>query len=99
MYFQPHRASVPLVPDDIQLLFYFGAYTDIARASFVALKSQPIGVAGAIWFYGVDNGHNSMRYDVQIRYNIVIMAFIAAPGFDTQYCKLAVRNLSSISWM
>ncbi|KAF2621958.1 hypothetical protein BU25DRAFT_463254 [Macroventuria anomochaeta] len=84
MYFQPHRASVPLVPDDIQSLLHFGAYNDIAHASCVTRKSQPIDVARAIWFYGVDDGHNSMRYDVQMRYNTVIMAFIAASGFDAQ---------------
>ena len=88
IYFHQIRALVPTVPADLQLAFFFAIYNDIASASFVALKSaaQHMDISRAIWYYGNDAGHSFSRRWNQVRYNIVLMAFVWASGFDERCC-------------
>jgi hypothetical protein len=90
IYFRPERCGVPVVPGDLQLGFYFSAYNDIARAGFVAQKQQQsMSISRTIWFYGLDSAHAFTMYSNHIRWNVIIMSFIWASGFDEQYCKPA----------
>jgi hypothetical protein len=87
IYFDPNNALVPNAPPDLQLGVYFAMYNDIAKAKFRANKSLPMEINRAIWYYGLDNGHSFSSFFDQIRYNIILMAFVLASRFDTRYCK------------
>jgi hypothetical protein len=100
MYSQPHHANVPPVPENIQLPFYYNAYNDIARASFVAPRAQPIDVARAIWFYSVDNGHTTSCATVRKRATMSWSRRSLQPSTSIHStAALAVRTSSSTSWM
>ncbi|KAI4712586.1 hypothetical protein J4E89_002854 [Alternaria sp. Ai002NY15] len=87
IYFHPDEAVVPQAPPFLQLTTFFLLYNDIAKANFLADKSLPLIVNQAIFFYGLDKGHSFSRFYDQIRFNILLMAFAWASGFDPKYCK------------
>ncbi len=87
IYFHPEEAVVPQVPPHFQLAAYFTLYNDIAKANFLADKSLSVEINEAIWFYGLDKAHSFSRFFDQIRYNIILMAFVWASNFDPRYCK------------
>jgi len=87
IYFHPDEAVVPQAPPFLQLTTFFLLYNDIAKVNFLADKSLPLIVNQAIFFYGLDKGHSFSRFYDQIRFNILLMAFAWASGFDPKYCK------------
>jgi hypothetical protein len=94
IYFDENCALVPTVPADLQLAFFFATYNDIAGDKFVALKSalQHIDINRAIWYYGIDMGHSFSRYFEQLRYNIIVIAFVWAGGFDEKCCAKGCKS-------
>jgi hypothetical protein len=87
IYFHPNEAVIPQVPHNLQLTMYFALYNDIAKANFIAGKSLPPIINQMIWFYGLDKAHSFSRFFDQVRYNILLMAFVRASKFDSRYCQ------------
>lgn len=87
IYFHPDEVLVPNAPPNLQTFVYFAIYNEIATANFFADKGLPVEINRAIWFYGLDKRHSFSRFFDQIRYNVILMAFVWASDFDLRYCK------------
>jgi hypothetical protein len=85
LYQNPHQHRVTFAPDDFGLLLLFAHYDDIAQRGFMARPSKEPKqdmLNRIIWYWNLDPKHSFQRYFRNTRYNILIMIYAWASGFD-----------------
>jgi hypothetical protein len=71
--------TVPSIPRDFQLQFFFMHYATMASSSFTVSKSsnwEPINFA--LWYWNVDQSHSFSSIHRQVRYNILMACIVRA---------------------
>lgn len=83
----PERVQIMCAPPDLQFAVFLAMYTQLALAVFVAQELLDWDVNRVPWYYGCDHSHAFSWRFANTRYNVILMCFAWASGFDTEYCK------------
>lgn len=83
---------IPNVPSDLQLPLFFATYNDIARTHYVVTGDLHIDLIRLMWFYGVDRSHCFCSRSLQIKFNVIVMAFLVLTGFGKEHCVPGCRT-------
>jgi len=102
LYLHRECALFPRAPHNLQITVYLSMYNRIAAAAFVAQKHLAWDVCEVIWYYGGDEGHTFDWRKNSTHWNIVLMCFVWASGFDAAFCRPGceefVKGFIMVSW-
>ncbi|KAI8930903.1 hypothetical protein NX059_011918 [Plenodomus lindquistii] len=96
IYFNQADTFLSHIPENLPLEILLSRYNDLAAHNFAAIQDSEVQddqLTSLIWHYGLDEQHSFNRYFASTRYNIIMMAYVWACKFDTQYCDPGAKKM------